>query len=96
MARSLNGNLLGKAAATEKADAIKAEDWSRYPDASYWRTGAEWARAEMFRVLKTGYSDRICVIMDKYFWKPENTWMTICLRAEHMLDLVRALKTRQL
>ena len=62
------------------------------PDANYWRMGAKWAREQMYNMVASGFlsqekTDKIIC----RFWHNGNTWMYICLRSEHMLDLMKAL-----
>jgi len=69
---------------------INVDDMDKYPDAAYWKWGALDARDKAIELVSI---DRYDTIADKYFWKEENTWMTICLKAERMLGLIKALKT---
>lgn len=69
---------------------LNLDDMDKYPDAKYWMDGALWARDQAIKAC--GDFDRATSIMDRLFWKKTNTWMTICLRAERMLALIKALQ----
>lgn len=94
MARSKKGNLLGKAAATEIADEIKAEDWSKFPDSNYWAIYAKGAEQAIYKIIEEKDWIKIERILSR-FWHSKNTWMTICLKTEHVRDLIRALKQKE-
>jgi hypothetical protein len=74
---------------------INVEEMKKLPDANYWRSGALWAESQIYNTLG-GYKveDRVEKILAR-FWSRKNTWMTICLRVEHMLDLIKAIVGRK-
>lgn len=70
---------------------VDIEEMKKLPDANYWKMGALWAKEQLYemfddRQTENRASDIICK-----FYNISNTWMHICLRAEHMLDLCKAL-----
>lgn len=73
---------------------INLEEMKKLPEANYWRSGALWVFKEFQNMFIGNVFIRVDDMLDK-FWKDENTWMHICLRAEHMLDLCKALVNKE-
>ncbi len=90
MARSINGNLMGKASHRTMDEET---DWSMYPDGAYWRQGAMWAKAQIYNVYDgCGVDDKIERIMGR-FYNDQHSWMDICLKTERMLALISKLRS---
>lgn len=72
---------------------IDEEEMKKLPDAQYWRMGAQWVLQELNKIT-TEEDVESCDKRDKIlgnFWHQDNTWMFICIKAERMLDLYKAL-----
>jgi len=71
---------------------VDISDIEKYPEANYWRMGARWAKNKLYEMTQDSMvdSDHVEDILNK-FWKEENTWMAICLKTEHVLELLKAL-----
>lgn len=91
MARSINGNLMGKA--SHKDYDVIETDWAKYPESTYWRQGAEWAKAQIYNSFEDTWvtAERIEKILSRFYNK-NNTWMTICLKTERMLSLINKIR----
>ncbi len=78
MARTLNGNLTGRAARTGNAE---LDESTIHPEANYWHGGAESA----FKKLVEASNFQAAVFACDSFWNADNTWRTICLLTEEQL-----------
>lgn len=91
MARTIYGNLIGKAAHKHYDD--KGTDWTQFPNSNYWKSGAMWAKDQIESTIEFWNEkdyDRAIKAMSA-FWNRKNNWMTICLKAEKTLSLIKAL-----
>lgn len=74
---------------------IDEDMMAQFPDSEfYWGGGAKWAKVEIFRMFDgLGADSKIEKLLD-HFYHSKNTWMRICLRTEHCLDLLKAVRTK--
>ena len=84
---------------------IDTSGMDKYPDAKYWTMYAKGALKSIREMCGCRVSGslkwvcdnddcRITEIVSK-FWNEENTWMEICLKTEHVRDLIKALKSKE-
>lgn len=70
---------------------IDEDEMKKLPDSKYWKIGAKWAKDQIYNMFVDEQSEnRVSDILCR-FYNNSNTWMKICLRSEHMLDLCKAL-----
>ena len=74
---------------------IDTSDMDKYPDAKYWKMYAKGAEKKIRELTSCNHPDgedcKVYKILDK-FWRGENTWMRICLKTEHVRDLIKAVQ----
>lgn len=70
---------------------IEIDDMHKYPEAKYWEMGAKGARDKILLLVPEERDQQLSRVLGR-FWRRDNSWMTICLRTERMLDLLKTLK----
>lgn len=67
---------------------IDVENMDKYPDAIYWRGGAESAKKKVFDVCPPTWTSHIEKVLAR-IWNDGFTWMDICLQTEIALGFLR-------
>jgi hypothetical protein len=83
---------------------FKAQGFEQIPDSEfYWGGRAKWAKVEIHNNIldlhmeKPEYRKEVREQMERIFarfYHPRNSWMRICKKTEHCLDLLIALRRK--